>query len=69
MWHNAGRRIAQGSKRFAGLFSFPTGAVLVGGSLTIPGLYMIYPPLALLLPGTGLIALGAWLVVPPKRRR
>lgn len=66
------RTIANGSKRFifAGTspFSTATVAALAGTAATIAGLYMVYPPLALIVPGACLVTGGVWLASHPARR-
>jgi len=57
--------IANGSKRLlvraATPFSPATVAALFGFAATTMGLYMVYEPLALIIPGTGAIVFGLWL--------
>lgn len=63
---------AHGSTRLLRLFTPATLAALLGAALTAYGLYMVYPPLAFIVPGTALLAFGLWLAglgVPHRDRR
>lgn len=55
------RAIANGSKRLLGLLSASTVAALIGIVLTAYGLYLLYEPLAYIVPGLMLTAFGLWL--------
>ncbi|MBE0610081.1 MAG: hypothetical protein IH609_11915 [Dehalococcoidia bacterium] len=46
------------------LFDPATLFALAGAAMLVAGLAMIYLPLAFLLPGAALIALGLWLALP-----
>lgn len=61
--------IANGSKRFLGLFSLPTVAALAGTALSVWGLWMVYPPLALIIPGALSLGFGMWLAGIDVRRK
>lgn len=52
---------ANGSKRLLGLFSPATLAILLGGGLLIWGLYLVYQPLAFLVPGSLMLGVGGLL--------
>lgn len=62
-------KVAYGSKQFLGLLSLPTVAALAGTALSVAGLWMVYPPLALILPGLSLLGGSLWLALPAKRQR
>lgn len=59
------RAIANGSKRLGqsvvAPFSTATIAALAGTAATTMGLYLVYPPLALIVPGVCVTAFGLWL--------
>lgn len=55
------RVIANGSKRFLGLFSPPTVAVFGGAALTAWGLWMVNPALSAIVTGGLLTSFGLWL--------
>jgi len=61
--------VANGSKQVISLLSLPTVAALVGAALSVVGLWMLFPPLALILPGTALLAGSLWLALPQAKRR
>lgn len=60
--------IANGSTRFLGLFTLPTVAALAGTALSVWGLWMVYAPLALIVPGAALVAGALWLALPQRPR-
>jgi hypothetical protein len=55
------RLTANGSTRVIGLLSPPTVAAVVGVALTAYGLFMLYEPLAFIVPGVFLTTFGLWL--------
>lgn len=59
---------ANGSKRLITLFTLPTVAALLGAAVLIAGLHMLYPPLAYIVPGAGVLAFGVYLALPERKR-
>lgn len=60
--------VAHGSKQLSGLFTLPTVAALLGAAVLIAGLHMLYPPLAYIVPGAGVLAFGVYLALPERKR-
>lgn len=60
--------VANGSKQLIALFSLPTVAALAGTALSVWGLWMVYAPLALIVPGAALVAGALWLALPQRPR-
>lgn len=52
--------IAEACKRFGGLFTVPTVASLAGAGLLVWGLWIVWEPLALIVPGGSLVGFGVW---------
>lgn len=61
--------VAHGSKQLAGLFTLPTVAALVGTVLSVWGLFLVYAPLAFIVPGAALVGFGVWLAPASLRRQ
>lgn len=61
------RTIANVSIWFLSLWSPATVAAIGGTVLSVAGLHMVYPPLAYIVPGAGLLALAGWMAAPPSK--